>query len=45
MTSSSAIARSIRVDAGAVRFFVDCESGLDCAAMMMEKSLEVEERS
>ena len=25
--------------------FVDCESGLDCAAMMMEKSLEVEERS
>lgn len=25
--------------------FVDCESGLDCAAMMMEQSLDEEEKS
>lgn len=25
--------------------FVDCESGLDCAAMMMEQSLEEEKKS
>lgn len=25
--------------------FVDCESGLDCAALIIEKSLEMEKRS
>lgn len=40
--------RNCRKHTGGCRgcaLFVDCESGLDCAAMMMEQSLEEEEKS
>lgn len=40
--------RNCRKHAGGCRgcaLFVDCESGLDCAAMMMEQSLEEEKKS
>lgn len=30
---------------GGCSLFVDCESGLDCAALIIEKSLEMEKRS
>lgn len=40
--------RNCRKHTGGCRgcaLFVDCESGLDCAAMMMEQSLDEEEKS
>ena len=40
--------RNCRKHTGGCRgcaLFVDCESGLDCASMMMEQSLDEEEKS